>query len=167
MTQPTTKAPQVPAHPTWQRAMAEPMSLALAVAVAREVCQVTPERDWVLISHHGDQCALDAVATAAAHVSHHGYDVLPVALAEEREAGRRLEVFAALCATAADLALSCAQDEVAREYALASLCAAPGARSATVALSVLRMVARGIALTPMPTDMARRGALEVLTHRAR
>ena len=168
MTQTMTTTAQVPTHPTWQRAMAEPMTLDLAVDLARQVCQVTAERDWVLISHHGQQGALDVLAAAAAHVSHHGYDAVPllVSQAEDSEAEGRLEVFAALCTAAADLALSCAQGEVAREYALASLCAAPGAGSATVALSVLRLIAHGIALTPMPVDMARRGALEVLAHRA-
>lgn len=147
MTETTTRSTvtsEPSAHSVWRRALAEPMTAALALDLAQQVCDVLLERDWLLITHEGDLMALDQVIAPAA-------DALLQVRARNAlsavEHGRQPHyperdrlAFAALCASAAHLAWSTGQVKWARAYARASLMEGPQGSGANLA----RLVADSI-----------------------
>ena len=151
MSQTTTAAPSATAepgvHPTWARALAEPMTFHLALEVAEDVCAAILERDWMLVTEQQRPEALERVIAPAAdlllaHRARAALSAVEHGQAPHHSRRHRL-AFAALCTAGAHLAYADGHHQWAATYAAASLAEGPRALSAGLATLVADLVAIG------------------------
>lgn len=167
-TTPVTSEPDL--HPTWARALAEPMTFDLALELAEDVCAVLLERDWLLVIEQGSCEALERVIAPAANLMLGSRAQAALSAVEHGQAPnhpqRHRLAFAALCTTAAHLAYASGHHESARTYAAASLVEGPDAVSARLADLVATLVAIGCPFESGGPGLRKQVAHEVVAARA-
>lgn len=139
-------------HHAWQRARDEKMTLTIATDLARQVCQVTAERDYLMTCQQGQPESAAVIERAVATVMDQGLH----GRAEELLAGRgpsedtaAVVDFASLSACAALLAMTCGHSARAATYAQGALSAAPTAACASMAALVQMSVEVGVGWVPL------------------
>ena len=149
MDQITTNDPAL--HPAWLRAVDEPMNPQRAMDLAEQVCQVTAERDWLLVATEGSSAALlDVLVPVVETMYARWIDDLDT---ERGAAGpattARREAFAALAAATAYSALTCSKFSVATVMAFRSRTTGQGERAVALAELAMTGAAMRCPWTPM------------------
>lgn len=157
-----------PAHPAWQRALTYRMTLEVASDLARQVCEIPAERDWLVVSHHDDEAALEEVITPA--ISCLKYQRCArrpddPAILDTDENQRAATAYAALCATGAVLAHGCGRRARARALAIMALTVTPDGTCADLAGMVLVETTFGDPWPLLSPSTRAEAARAVTTHR--
>lgn len=139
------------AHPAWLRAADGPMNPDRAMDLAIQVCQVTAERDWLLVCTEGSTAALLEVLVPAVDAMYAQWidDLDPERQGSGPATIARRESFAALAAATAYCALTCSRFALAKVMAFRSRMSGQEERSATLAELAMTGAVMRCPWTPM------------------